>query len=474
MMAARTCGMRPSVLALAFGAPRRPTGDEHMNALRLRTLLTTAGVLAATAAHGQTYGVTVYARMSGSGAVGRVELAPAVDVPPAGAGAEDLPASAPTTPSIACATNAATNCAGQATAGSVVVLQPVSVNNAAFVSWAGCTSITPAGAGVPFPRCNLSMTAARTVTANFKVATFALTVKTYPALTPTYTPPYLGWLQAPTTPAIDCQTGNPAYPACSGRANNGDTVVVTAVPGPLSRVTNWSGCTSSTATTCSVLTTSDKTVSATFGAADVVITGGVQGSGTITAPLGGAVVDGMLCPGDCSASVTPGGSITFTATPGAGTQFYAWTGCASTTPTCTLANVTAPASVTATFTAATCAGCHAVPPPLPHPNAPECGNCHPGFTSTSVNTAVHMNGTVNVTCNSCHAFPPVAPHVQRSDCGSCHGVPYAGGVDPVLHQNGRVDPRHVDTYGDVCPGVDATPSCVQCHPCVTGSTQPAP
>jgi DnaJ-class molecular chaperone len=77
-----------------------------------------------------------------------------------------------------------------------------------------------------------------------------------------------------------------------------------------------------------------------------------------------------------------------------------------------------------------------------------------------------MNGTVDVTCTSCHGHPPVEPHVVREDCGTCHGAAYATGVDPVLHQNGRVDPRHSDTYGDVCPGVDATPACVQCHPCV--------
>ena len=34
-----------------------------------------------------------------------------------------------------------------------------------------------------------------------------------------------------------------------------------------------------------------------------------------------------------------------------------------------------------------------------------CGNCHAGYTQTSVNAATHMNGTVDVgalTCSSCH------------------------------------------------------------------------
>lgn len=414
-------------------------------------------------ATGQTVQLSVYSRMTGTGAVGRVELASAVDVDPPGPSAGDLPASAPTTPAIACATNSTANCVAQATTGTTVILQPVSVSNAAFVSWTGCGSITPVGPGVPMPRCNVVMSSARTVTANFRVASYTLTARTYPAFTPTYTPPYFGWLQAPTDPPIDCQSGNPAYPRCSGAAANGSTVVVTAVPGPLAKVTSWSGCASSTATTCSVTMTAARSVSATFGAADVVITAQIQGSGTIGAPLGGSVVDAMSCPTDCSASVSPGGSITLTATPADGAQFLAWTGCPSTTPTCTLTNVTAPTTVTATFVSSTCDSCHSVPPPPPHFASLECGNCHTGYTSTSVSAATHMNGTLDVTCTACHTFPPPAPHIQRKDCDTCHPA-----ATTALHNNGVIDPQHRDTYGDVCPGADATPACVQCHPCVTG------
>lgn len=452
-----------------------------MNAIRLRLLaasifLFTADVALAGNLHGavaalgalttaQTVTLSVYSRMTGTGAIGRVELAPAVDREPPGAGPEDLPASAPTTPAIACATNSTASCVAQAATGSTVILQPVSVNNAAFVSWSGCTSIIPVGPGVPMPRCNVVMSGARTVTANFKVAAFALTARTYPALTPTYTPPYVGWLQAATDPPIDCQSGNPLYTACTGLAPNGSMTVVTAVPGPLAKVTSWTGCASSTATTCTVSMTGAKIVSATFGAANVVVTGQVQGTGTIAAALGGDVVDPMSCPGDCAASVTPGGSITLTATPGSGAQFSAWTGCASSTPVCTLTNVTAPATVTATFTASSCDSCHNVPPPPPHVTGLECGACHLGYTSTSVNVPVHMNGTLDVTCGGCHGYPPAAPHVQREDCGTCH-LGYSAGLNTALHQNGVVDPQHRDIFGETCPGPETTPSCVTCHPCM--------
>jgi predicted CxxxxCH...CXXCH cytochrome family protein len=53
----------------------------------------------------------------------------------------------------------------------------------------------------------------------------------------------------------------------------------------------------------------------------------------------------------------------------------------------------------------TCGTCHGLPPAGTHPqNGAACASCHPGYTSTSVNPATHVNGTVNVSlgCSSCH------------------------------------------------------------------------
>jgi predicted CxxxxCH...CXXCH cytochrome family protein len=52
-----------------------------------------------------------------------------------------------------------------------------------------------------------------------------------------------------------------------------------------------------------------------------------------------------------------------------------------------------------------CGSCHTTPPPEPHPHTSECQNCHPGYTTTSVNLELHVNGVVNaenLTCSSCH------------------------------------------------------------------------
>lgn len=54
-----------------------------------------------------------------------------------------------------------------------------------------------------------------------------------------------------------------------------------------------------------------------------------------------------------------------------------------------------------------CGSCHGIPPPRStnHPQRTDCGACHAGYTSSSVNRATHVNGTVeflSLTCASCH------------------------------------------------------------------------
>src|SRR5512137_1448247 len=66
--------------------------------------------------------------------------------------------------------------------------------------------------------------------------------------------------------------------------------------------------------------------------------------------------------------------------------------------------------------ATTCGTCHALPPAAPHPQNNDCSTCHAGYTLTSVNPSLHLNGTVDVSalgCTACHgttgvnAAPPV-------------------------------------------------------------------
>ncbi|MFL5273781.1 MAG: CxxxxCH/CxxCH domain c-type cytochrome, partial [Anaeromyxobacteraceae bacterium] len=138
------------------------------------------------------------------------------------------------------------------------------------------------------------------------------------------------------------------------------------------------------------------------------------------------------------------------------------------------------ASKTPAWTAAGtlgCTSCHGAPPALPHPQNTTCGDCHPGYTATTVNVATHVDGKVDLAtaragCTSCHgdaarvaiagadaslnAAPPigtkgetaltaraVGAHQAHLDtaslraspiaCSECHAVPAAGDK---THANG--------------------------------------
>jgi predicted CxxxxCH...CXXCH cytochrome family protein len=61
---------------------------------------------------------------------------------------------------------------------------------------------------------------------------------------------------------------------------------------------------------------------------------------------------------------------------------------------------------------ATCGTCHGFRPGTWHPNNSSCGQCHPGYTSTTVVQADHVNGTIDpatTTCASCHPSAASAP-----------------------------------------------------------------
>ncbi len=65
---------------------------------------------------------------------------------------------------------------------------------------------------------------------------------------------------------------------------------------------------------------------------------------------------------------------------------------------------TSPVWTLADGTQRACTSCHGNPPPAPHPQKASCGDCHAGYTQTTVNAATHVDGRidVSVTCTSCH------------------------------------------------------------------------
>ena len=366
-----------------------------MNVSRLRVAFVAISLLTGGPAFAQ-YNLTVTARMQAgapAGTIGQVIVDPS-----------SLPTT--TTPSISCSTDGTGSCVGAAAAGATVILAPADVSNSTFAGWYGCSST----AG---NLCSVNMTAAKAVTANFRPATFPLTTKTYST-----TATLVSYLTAATTPAIDCETRTgTTHTACTGAvAALATNVVVTAVPAAGTKVTAWAGCTPATATTCTIATMSaSKLVTATFGPANIPITAQVSGGGTITSPLvTGKVTDAMSCSAaagaDCTAQVVSGQAITLTAAAATGYSFIGWnstpTGlCSGTAATCTIASVTSAASVGGTFRSTSCNSCHGIPPSSHVASnwTAACGDCHAGYTGSSVNTSLHMDGTKETGGNP---YPP--------------------------------------------------------------------
>src|SRR6266702_180107 len=145
-----------------------------------------------------------------------------------------------------------------------------------------------------------------------------------------------------------------------------------------------------------------------------------------------------------------------------------------------------------------CGACHGVPPPAPHVQNAACGSCHPGYTNTSVNSATHVDGKLDLaamTCSSCHgsatnAAPPAGTHGETASsalavgahqqhlaggstgnaiaCSECHLVPTS-----TAHANGTVELSwgSIATAGGAQPRFDAaTATCAStyCHGQFTG------
>ncbi len=175
---------------------------------------------------------------------------------------------------------------------------------------AGCTRV---GTG---NTCTLTnVTAPATVSATFTPITYPITI----------TPPSNGTLACAPNPV-----------------NHGSSATCTATPAAGYAVASFSGgCTRvGTGNTCTLSNvTAPATVSATFALATYTITAANDPNGTLT----------------CTPNpVTHGGNVTCTATPAAGYLLSGFTGCTQvgTGNTCTLSNVTGPASVAAVFTVA--------------------------------------------------------------------------------------------------------------------------
>lgn len=115
--------------------------------------------------------------------------------------------------------------------------------------------------------------------------------------------------------------------------------------------------------------------------------------------------------------------------------------------------------------ATACTSCHGAPPAAPHPSRTDCGSCHDGYTATSANPALHLDGKVEIAgyaCTGCHGDP------SRAATAANPQLPAAPPVD--THQ----------ATATTAPGVGAhlahltdgafrqALACSECHPVPSG------
>jgi predicted CxxxxCH...CXXCH cytochrome family protein len=99
-----------------------------------------------------------------------------------------------------------------------------------------------------------------------------------------------------------------------------------------------------------------------------------------------------------------------------------------------------------------CGSCHGIPP-LPHPTSAACGSCHPGYTATTVNPVLHMNGALDGppghgpgwAAKEQHGYTANRNGDGLDSCRPCHGANLEGG--------------------------SSAPSCSSCHDAVVQSWQ---
>ncbi len=221
------------------------------------------------------------------------------------------------------------SCGGDCSAvydyGTVVVLTAHAATGSDFTGWSGACSGSSS-------TCTVTMTAARSVSANFVLRRYPVEVTRDGA----------GSGSVASSPAgIACGSD------CSEEFDHGSSVTLTATANASSLFAGWTGACSGASATCTLDVVAARAVTATFTLRQFVLTVSRDGNGSGTVS---SIPAGIDCGTDCTKVYDYGTSVTLTATPVAGSNFTSWSGaCAGSSATCTV-SMDAAKSVTATFT----------------------------------------------------------------------------------------------------------------------------
>jgi hypothetical protein len=196
-------------------------------------------------------------------------------------------------------------CTTTYTHGTVVTLSAVSGPNTLPATWTGCTKV------IAENKCEVSMTANKTITATFKLNQVALTVTKKGTSTGT----------VKSTPAgIECGA------KCTASFDEGSTVTLTGTPGANTEPVVWSGCTSVDAENrCLVTMSAAKAVTATFSHPQFPLSVNKvgPGNGTVTSTS----LAGIECGSTCSAGFDQGSTVTLSSASGINSEAVQWSGC---------------------------------------------------------------------------------------------------------------------------------------------------
>jgi hypothetical protein len=235
--------------------------------------------------------------------------------------------------------NCGATCAANFNDGTLVKLTGASGANTKAVVWSGCDAINGLN------ECEVTMSAAKNVTATFPLLTHLLTVSRLGT----------GSGEVASTPAgISCGS------TCAAQFDHGQQVVLIATPAAHSSVAGWTGCDTAVGNECKATINAGRGVSVEFHQITHVLTISKDGSGS-----GSVTCDG----GACAASYPEGSTVTLAASAASGSSFAGWSGGGCSGSGSCAVRVEADMTVTASFTAnpsepeKTCANTPALCPP---------------------------------------------------------------------------------------------------------------
>lgn len=223
------------------------------------------------------------------------------------------------TPSgIACGTE----CSASFGHGATVTLTAAATPGSTFAGWSGACS------GVTGP-CEVTMTAVASVTAQFNLNQYVVTVSRAGTGAGTVT----------SSPA-----GLTCGATCSAPFNHGTTVTLTASAAMGSTFAGWSGaCTGTSACVVTPVGATSVTATFTLNQYTLTVTRAGNSAGTVTSSPAG-----ITCGTDCTQVFNHGTSVTLTAAGSSGSYFAGWSGACMGIGTCVV-SMNSALTVTATF-----------------------------------------------------------------------------------------------------------------------------